>query len=230
MWHGNRLCSCISFDSLSFLDAFPGSVRKVHFGSHCYTFHFPSFRDLRSWREAQTLCRESGKNLVIIRDEEENAFLACKALEMQNKAMVKVDLHKIKQLLKFLICFILSNLFCAIDVMFREQSSDKLVINWWWSGRLVFSNGQQWWFYCLPSRCLSCRWLAHVDWTALWYCMEVEWLFIPSLFPLASRLSCFFEPVYFWAPHFYGLGRVLQMCSKLCFSVSGSLIGCDRTP
>ncbi|XP_062815164.1 uncharacterized protein LOC103281621 isoform X2 [Anolis carolinensis] len=57
-------------------DAFPGSVRKVRFRSHCYAFHFPSFREWRSWREAQALCQESGENLVVIHQEEENAFLS----------------------------------------------------------------------------------------------------------------------------------------------------------
>lgn len=47
---------------------------------------------MRSWREAQTVCQESRENLVTIRNEEDNAFLSCKVLEMQNKAMVKVDL------------------------------------------------------------------------------------------------------------------------------------------
>ncbi|XP_077162736.1 uncharacterized protein LOC143822031 [Paroedura picta] len=57
-------------------DAFPGSVRKVRFSSYCYVFHFPSFREVRSWREAQALCQESGENLVTIHSEEDNAFLS----------------------------------------------------------------------------------------------------------------------------------------------------------
>ncbi|XP_042334607.1 uncharacterized protein LOC121936433 [Sceloporus undulatus] len=57
-------------------DAFPGSVRKVRFRSHCYAFHFPSFREWRSWREAQALCQESGEGLAIIHGPEENAFLS----------------------------------------------------------------------------------------------------------------------------------------------------------
>uniref|UniRef100_UPI00109EED03 uncharacterized protein LOC114585878 n=1 Tax=Podarcis muralis TaxID=64176 RepID=UPI00109EED03 len=57
-------------------DALPGSVRKVPFRSHCYAFHFPSFRELRSWREAQSFCQESGEGLAIVGDEEQNTFLS----------------------------------------------------------------------------------------------------------------------------------------------------------
>ncbi|KAH0615634.1 hypothetical protein JD844_005095 [Phrynosoma platyrhinos] len=57
-------------------DAFPGSIRKVRFRSQCYAFHFPSFREWRSWREAQALCQESGEGLAIIHDGEMNAFLS----------------------------------------------------------------------------------------------------------------------------------------------------------
>ncbi|XP_061460446.1 uncharacterized protein LOC133373965 [Rhineura floridana] len=57
-------------------DALPGSVRKVFFHSRCYVFHFPSYRELRSWRQAQAFCQESGEGLAIVHDEEENAFLS----------------------------------------------------------------------------------------------------------------------------------------------------------
>ncbi|XP_025022899.1 uncharacterized protein LOC103051028 [Python bivittatus] len=57
-------------------DAFSSTMRKVRFRSHCYAFHFPSFREQRSWREAQSFCQELGGNLAIIHDEEENAFLS----------------------------------------------------------------------------------------------------------------------------------------------------------
>ncbi|XP_053138655.1 uncharacterized protein LOC128339115 isoform X2 [Hemicordylus capensis] len=57
-------------------DAFPGSVKKVRFRSRCYTFHFPSFREVRSWREAQAFCQETGESLAVVHDEEENAFLS----------------------------------------------------------------------------------------------------------------------------------------------------------
>ncbi|XP_078238759.1 uncharacterized protein LOC110087453 [Pogona vitticeps] len=57
-------------------DAFPGFVKKAHFRSRCYAFHFPSFREWRSWREARSLCWESGESLATVHDEEENAFLS----------------------------------------------------------------------------------------------------------------------------------------------------------
>ncbi|KAJ7308064.1 hypothetical protein JRQ81_008568 [Phrynocephalus forsythii] len=57
-------------------DAFPGLVTKAYFRSRCYSFHFPSFREWRSWREAQAVCQESRETLATVHDEEENAFLA----------------------------------------------------------------------------------------------------------------------------------------------------------
>ncbi|XP_063172088.1 uncharacterized protein LOC134506037 isoform X2 [Candoia aspera] len=57
-------------------DAFSSTMRKAHFRSHCYAFHFPSFREQRSWREAQSFCQELGGNLAIVHDEEENDFLS----------------------------------------------------------------------------------------------------------------------------------------------------------
>ncbi|KAM3825566.1 uncharacterized protein M6D78_015869 isoform 1-T1 [Vipera latastei] len=57
-------------------DAFSSTSRKVRFRSHCYAFHFPSLREQRSWREAQSFCQKLGGDLAIIHDEGENAFLS----------------------------------------------------------------------------------------------------------------------------------------------------------
>ncbi|KYO23025.1 RING finger protein 224 isoform D [Alligator mississippiensis] len=53
-----------------------GSVKSLLFRSGCYTFHFPALWEMRPWPQALAFCQKSGGSLVIIQDEEENAFLA----------------------------------------------------------------------------------------------------------------------------------------------------------
>ncbi|XP_067417541.1 macrophage mannose receptor 1-like [Emydura macquarii macquarii] len=57
-------------------DAFPSSVRALHFRSHCYTFHFPALWRVRTWPQALAFCKQSGGSLASVQSEEENAFLS----------------------------------------------------------------------------------------------------------------------------------------------------------
>nr|XP_032628763.1 uncharacterized protein LOC116820418 [Chelonoidis abingdonii] len=57
-------------------DAFPSSVRAVHFRSHCYTFHFPALWEMRTWLQALAFCKQSGGSLASVQGEDENVFLS----------------------------------------------------------------------------------------------------------------------------------------------------------
>lgn len=45
---------------------------------------------MRSWREAQSFCQESGESLATVRDEEENAFLSCKPAQRRSGTLARL--------------------------------------------------------------------------------------------------------------------------------------------